>query len=308
MGRRVDAGRHAHRRPPHAVKAQDVLAEQVVHRRPPRRHARLVLAVADGGQVVHQRVVPDVEDVRVVPGDLHPPTGRGAGDGDVLQAALDDAQRLIALGGGPHGVGVGVVPRQQAVLEGAQLEEVVLLLEQLHGHAVDRAVAVDELGFFLVVLTRHAVEALVQAELGVAVVVDLPQEGLHRHAVAVLGGPDEVVISDPEAFPGLDVTRRHGVHPLLGVHPVGLGRPGDLVAVLVGAGEEEHVVADEAVPPGQGVGDHHRVGVPHVGLVVHVIDRRRHIEVGHRRSVPTAVGTPTRRRRRGVARRYQLAT
>ena len=64
---------------------------------------------------------------------------------------------------------------------------------------------------------------------------------------------------------------------------VGLGGPGDLEAVLVGAGEEEDVVADQAVPAGQGVGGDRRVGVPDVGHVVHVVDRGGQEEAaGHR--------------------------
>ena len=42
VGRRVDARGHAHRRPPHAVEPEDVLADQMVHRRPPRCEALVV--------------------------------------------------------------------------------------------------------------------------------------------------------------------------------------------------------------------------------------------------------------------------
>ena len=45
------------------------------------------LAVADGGDVVDEGVVPDVEDVLVVPGDRDPPVDRRPRDRDVLQAA-----------------------------------------------------------------------------------------------------------------------------------------------------------------------------------------------------------------------------
>ena len=73
------------------------------------------------------------------------------------------------------------------------------------------------------------------------------------------------------------------VGPLLGVTPVLLGGPGHLLAVLVGAGQEEDVVADQPVPAGQGVGVDRRVGVADVGRVVDVVDRRGDVEAGHRR-------------------------
>ena len=89
------------------------------------------------------------------------------------------------------------------------------------------------------------------------------------------------------------------------MQPVGLGRPLHLEAVLVGAGEEEGVVAEQPVPPGQGVGGDRRVGVADVGHVVDVVDRRRHVEAGHGgntteaggRLPRTAVRRPTIRRR-----------
>ena len=90
-----------------------------------------VLAVADGGEVVDQRVVPDVEDVLLVPGDPHPPVDRGPGDGDVPQPTPDEAERLVALRLGYHRARVGLVPVDERLFEGAQPEEVVLLLEVL---------------------------------------------------------------------------------------------------------------------------------------------------------------------------------
>ena len=97
---------------------------------------------------------------------------------------------------------------------------------------------------------------------------------------------------------------RVAVGLLLGGDAGLLGRLGDLQAVLVGAGEEVGVVAEQAVPAGQRVGDHRGVGVPDVGRVVHVVDRRRDVEpVGHRlslragRTVARPGCGPTSRRR-----------
>ena len=60
---------------------------------------------------------------------------------------------------------------------------------------------------------------------------------------------------------------------LLGGEPVGLGRALHLEPVLVGPGQEEDVVAQQAVPAGQGVGRDRRVGVADVRCVVDVVDR-----------------------------------
>ena len=198
--------------------------------------------------------------------------------------------------------GFGSIQSMQALLVAAEAEEVVLLLERGDRLArVDRAVAaVDQLALLVVRLAGDAVRALVGVELDVAVVLDPLQQRLHGGVVAGLGGADEVVVGDVEAVPRLPEAGGVAVGLLLGRDAGRLGGLGHLQAVLVGAGEEVGVVAEEAVPAGQGVGDHRRVGVPDVGGVVHVVDRRRDVEaVGH----PTQ---PTRRRcgpfRRGFSR------
>ena len=57
----------------------------------------------------------------------------------------------------------------------------------------------------------------------------------------------------------------------------------DLEPVLVGAGQELDVVAEQAVPAGQRVADDRRVGVAEVRFGVDVVDRRRDVEPAHDR-------------------------
>ncbi len=282
MGGRIDAGGHAHGRPPHAVKPDDLLADHVVDRRPPHREPLVILAVADGGQVVDQCVVPDVEDVLLVPRHRHPPVDGGPGDRDVPEPATDETEGLVALGLGHHRGGCGLVPLDQLVLEGTQSEEVVLLLEQVHRGPVDGAQpALQQLVLGVVLLAGHAVEAAVGVLDDPSVLVDPGQELLDGALMPGLGGPDEVVVGNVQVGPGRGKAGSQLIRPLLGGDPMLLGRPGHLLAVLVGAGEEEDLIAEEPVPPGQGVGVDRRVGVAHVGRVVHVVDRRGDVEAGH---------------------------
>ena len=69
----LQACRHQHRRPPHAMEPRDLLADQVVVNRPPVPEPFVVLAVADGRDVVHQGFEPDVRDVLRVPRDRNDP-------------------------------------------------------------------------------------------------------------------------------------------------------------------------------------------------------------------------------------------
>ncbi len=259
------------------------LAEQVVRGAPAGRERCRVAAVAGHREVVDERVVPDVEDVPGVPGHRHTPREGGAGDGDVAQPSSDEPQGLVALGDGSDEVGVAVVVVQEALLERAELEEVVVLLHLDHRSPVHGAVAVDQLVLGVVVLARDAVQARVGSQLDEPVVVDPLEELLDDGVVARLGGADEVVVGDVEALPRLLEAGRRAVRPLLGGGPVGLGRLHDLGAVLVGARHEPHVVAQQAVPAGQGIGVHRRVRRADVRCVVDVVDRCGQVVGGHRR-------------------------
>jgi hypothetical protein len=111
---------------------------------PPPLELLLVAAVADRGDVVGQRVEPHVGDVLAVPRQRDAPLQAGAADAEVAQPAADEAEGLVAAELGLDGAGVGGVPVEQAVLEAAEAEEVVLLLEVLDRPLVDRAqVAVE---------------------------------------------------------------------------------------------------------------------------------------------------------------------
>ncbi len=99
--------------------------------------------------------------------------------------------------------------------------------------------------------------------------------------VAGLGGPDEIVVGDVEAGPRLPVAGAGLVGLLLRGQAVGFGGALHLEAVLVGAGEEEHVVAAQPVPAGHGVGGDRRVGVADVGGVVDVVDGGGDVKPGH---------------------------
>ena len=91
----------------------------------------------------------------------------------------------------------------QPVLEGAEAEEPVLLFHLDEVAAVDRTVALDAGLDRVVVLAAHAVEALVDVLVDVAVVVDRGEELLHALVVARFGRADEVVVLDVEGGPGL---------------------------------------------------------------------------------------------------------
>ena len=95
--------------------------------------------------------------------------------------------------------------------------------------------------------------------------------------MARLGGTDKVVGVDVEAFPEVAELGRVLVAELLWRLPGGFGRFLDLLAVLVGAGEQMDLGAADALGAGQHVGGDGRVGVTDVGGGVDVIERGRDV-------------------------------
>ena len=267
--------------------ADDVLADQVVVDRPPVLVLVGSVPEPDGGEVVGEGVEPDVGDMLGIPRQRDAPLERRAADREVAQAAADQAECLVAAVLRRHRRRVLRVPVEQAIFEAREAEEVVLLLEVLDRAQMDRAQVLDavdgdEIFLGVVELARDAVQALEHVEFDVAGVVATLEEFGDGGLVAGFGGADEVVVGDVQPSPRLGELRGDAVGELLRGEPGRLGSLLDLEAVLVGAGEELHLVAEEAVPAGDCVADDGRVGVPEVRLRVDVVDRCRHIEPGHR--------------------------
>ena len=107
--------------------------------------------------------------------------------------------------------------------------------------------------------------------------------------MAGLGRADEVVVADVEVVPGLAIAGAHEV----GVLPRGVPGfrrgAGDLEAVLVRPGEEEHVVAEEPAPAAQRIRRHGGVGMTDIRGVGDVVDRCRGVEAAHLGAEPNGL-------------------
>ncbi len=276
---RLHARGHEHGRPVHRVEPEDVLADEV-QGRPVRGEPLLVGPVPGRRDVVRQGVEPHVRDVLRVPRERDPPVERRPADREVPQAPPDQREDLVAADLRLHGRRRPRVVLEQRLRVCGEAEEVVLLAHPLHGASVDGAHPVHELVLGVVGLARDAVQALVRPLVDVvpAVVVHGLEQRGHRGRVPRLRGPDVVVVRDLQPAPHLAPPRLHLVDERLGVLPVRPGPALDVLPVLVGPGEEQDVVAPQAVVPGDEVRGHRRVPVPDVRDVVRVVDRRRDVE------------------------------
>src|SRR5579872_6130266 len=98
--RQRQSGRHQERGPVHRMEANDVLADDVDVGGPVFPARGVFVGEAAGGDVVVQRVEPDVHDVVGRTGYRNAPAERCAADRQVAQAASHETHDLVAPGGG----------------------------------------------------------------------------------------------------------------------------------------------------------------------------------------------------------------
>ncbi len=93
-----------------------------------------------------------------------------------------------------------------------------------------------------------------------------------------LGGANEIIVADIDLFPEFLEDFDHGIGKDIGLDILGGGGFDDFDPVLVGAGEEECLLAAAAMEAGQGVGGDGGVGVAEMGLAVGIVNRRRDVK------------------------------
>ena len=281
LGQRL-AHAHEHGGPDYGVEADYLLADHVYVGGPVLLLAvALVVHVAEGGEVVEERVHPDVDDVARVKVDGDAPLEAGAGDAEVLQAGVYEVlyHLIDAAGGLQEGAGEQQLAHLFSVL--GEAEEIGLLLGVLDLAAAVGALAVHELALGPEALAGGAVHAGILALIYVAVIVHLLEDALHGLDVVVVGCADEAVVGDVHELPEVEDTAlalHDVVHELLRRNARGLGLLLYLLAVLVRAGEEHHVVAAHSLIARDGVRRDGAVGVADVQLVGRIVDRCGDVE------------------------------
>ncbi len=290
LRRRRQVGGHQHRRPVDDVEADDVLADDVDAVRivePVALEQLAVLGVVERGDVVAERVDPDVHHLVGIARHGHAPAVTATGlarDGEILQPLVDEREHLLAavLRLDQHFVTGDQVA--QSILVGGEAEEVVLLVDPLRLGAVDRAALVDQLLRLVEALALDAVEPLVMTGVDVAVGGDHLPQLLRAGRVARVGaGPDEIVSREMQRTAQRLEPRRVAIDEIADGDALALGGLDVGEGVLVGAGEKSGVVAVLAVPAGEHVALDRLQREADVWLAVDVGDRRGDVKalLGH---------------------------
>ena len=261
------------------MEPDDLLAHQVQICGPIFSIQAVVVGIeAQLGNVVGQGVQPNVYHVLFVKGDGNAPLEAGAGYAKILQAGKQEVlQHLV---GAAHRLdefrmGLDVLNEPVRIL--GKPEEIAFLLNLFHRPAAIRAAAVHQLALQPEAFAGGAIQALIAGFINIPLVVELLEDLLHRLNMVIVGGAHEAVVGDVHQLPqglegGHDI-----IHILLGGHALFLGLALDLLAMLVRAGEEIHVIPGHALIPGDGVRGHGAVGMADVQLIAGVVDGRGNI-------------------------------
>ncbi len=262
------------------MRGENVFADELVRGGPPLVEFGVVAFVADGGDVVEQRVEPDVGDELLVERQLDAPREARfrPRDAEVLQLfGFEEAEGFVGAEVGLDELRMGFDVVDEPLLIFAHAEEVVGLDDSVDFAPALRAVAVDEVFFGEEALAADAVPAFVFCAVDFVAVVEILQHFLNDDFVTLFGGADEIVVGDFETLPQLLEADNGLVALLLRRQSVFIGGLLDLLAVFVGAGQEPGRGAEKAVIAGEHVGQNGGVRVADVRLVVHIIDRCRYV-------------------------------
>ena len=260
--------RHEHGGPDDGVKAHDLLADEMDIRRPVFLIEAVVLrAVSEGGDIVRERIHPDIDDMLRVECDRHAPGKRRAGHAQVFQTGLDKViKHLIAAGGGLQKLRMLLKKLDQLILIFGKAKKIRLL-----GRAPDlaptvRALDVDELRLRPEGFAGRAVPALIGALVDIALVIELLEDFLNGLLMIIVRRADEFIIGSVHQIPNPLNLSGCLVHKFLGSHTGCLSLFLNLLSMLVRTCLEEHVISLLPLISGYAVSQNDFIGIADMRL------------------------------------------
>ena len=274
-------GAHQESRPVHGVEPDNILPDQVHAGGPEFAPFLGVCRITEPGDVVGQRIDPDIHYVLVTARHLYAPVEAGAADRKISEALRNEGYHLV-----PPAFGFEkarpVEQFEQSVLIIGETEEPAFLDSPFDRRALRRkAVAVLALGQLALVVIRFVADgipALVTVEIEIAF-------GFHRAPDRLAGGmmirfdsADETIVRDIENVIHRPEIAGHFVRQFARRAALLFGLARHLQAVFVGAGLEPHLATLEALEARDDIGGDRFVSVADMGATIGIIDRGGDIE------------------------------
>ena len=221
-----------------------------------------IAVVTDAGDIVGEGVQPYVDHMLRVKVHGNAPAEGGPGHAEILEARQQEVVHHLIFPGNRLNelrMLIDILDQFRSVF--AHAEEVGLLPGRGHRPAAVRTLAVHQLGFRKEGFAGSAVHPLVIAFIDIPLVVELFEDLLHLLLMGGIRSADEFIIGSFHEIPDAADLPGHFIYQLLGGDPLLLGFQFDLLAVLVGAGLKEHIVALLPVETGNAVRQHSLIGI-----------------------------------------------
>ena len=128
---RRQSGSHQEGRPIDRVKAHDIFAHHVQIGGPIFSVIAGFIRISQRGDVIGQRIHPDIHDVFGLIGHRYPPIETGTRDRKIVETTFDKTDDLVAPRHGSDEIRVFIIKLQQRFLPSRQPEEITRFLEPL---------------------------------------------------------------------------------------------------------------------------------------------------------------------------------
>ena len=263
--------RHQEDGPVNRVEPDDIFSDQMKIRRPLlmiETAAVPIRVIADAGDVVAERVKPDIHDMPRIEIHGDAPLEARSRHAQILQAGKQKiVHHLIPAGNrlDEFRVGVDIIDELRRIL--AHPKEIGLLLLGMHLPAANRAPPVfGQLRLRVEGFALRAVQAVVMSLIDISLLIKAAEDFLDLNHVVLIRGADEPVITRPHQVPDAADLRAGSVHKFLRTHTLLDGTLLDLLPVLVGPRLKPDIIAVRTLISCDGVCQNSLVGVADVRL------------------------------------------
>ena len=287
---KLQIGAHQEGRPVDRVEPDNVLADQVQVRRPVFRKVTALIWKTKPGQIVGQRIDPDIHHVVIAAWNLDPPIKAGSRNRQIAQARFDECDHLV-----PAALRAqkprGFEQCKQLVLIGREPEEPAFLNRPFDRGALRREFFApltrrDQLALVVIGFVTNRIPAFVAIGIEIALGLHQPPQFLTGQVMARLGGALKHVVRNIQSIAHIHEILRHFGGQLSRRYTQFAGLLGHLEAMLVGPGLEPHVFTQLPLEPRDHVGGNRLIGVADVRASVRIGDRGGDIEwFGHGRAL-----------------------
>ena len=281
-----EARGHQEGRPVYGMETDDILADQVQIRRPVAFKPAALPAIADPGQVIGQRVDPDIHDMAGAARHGYAPVKAGARDRQIAEATLDEAQHLVTAAFRADEIRVRGIVIEQRLLEFGEAEEPGLLGGPFDGRALWRKPGtpfpLDKFLFVVKSLVADRIPPFIAVEIQVASICHRAPDALAGGVVIRIGRTNETIEADVQFAGHLLETAGHFFGECGHLDTAFARRLDHLQTMFVGTGLKADVAPRLSVKPGNGIRRDRFIGVANMRAAIRVIDRGRNvIGVGH---------------------------